>query len=114
MDAYFTGPNQKILKFHAEKTQRIGFFLVHFHTDVVGEWRSMVRFNGVNVQSRSAKLKVVRKKNRFQVSVQNVQRHGIEAELLTLKVTFTNEQSTRTFSFIKLGIGRKREKERRG
>jgi hypothetical protein len=46
----------------------------------------MIRFNGVNVQSRSAKLKVVRKKNRFQVSVQNAHRHGVEGELLTLKV----------------------------
>jgi hypothetical protein len=73
LDAFFTGPlQQKVLIFHAEKTTKPGLFVVLFHTDIIGDWRAMVRFNGVNVQPRSAKLKVVKKKNKFQVSVQNV------------------------------------------
>jgi len=85
LDAFFTGPLQKVLKFHAEKTMRTGFFVVHFQTDIVGEWRSMVRFNGVNVQPRSAKLKVVKKKNRFQVSVQNARKDHSDSDYLTEK-----------------------------
>ena len=82
MEAYFTGPSKNVNKIIPEKVvnkdgffflffffpfsfqmislqQKNSYFVVPFQTDVPGIWRGMVRFNGVNVQPRSAKLKVL-------------------------------------------------------